>query len=123
MSASELHLGGITVEAADPQMLASFWAAAAGGEPAGSESDVYLQAEAANGLRFHFHRNPRPRGDNQMHLDFRVPWGQRQPEVARLISLGATLRWEVLDEYPGMRLTVLADPEGNLFCVAEVQSS
>jgi hypothetical protein len=124
MSTSVLHLGGITIEAIDPRALASFWATAAGGEPAGSESDAYLQTDAATGLRFHFHRNTLPREANQrMHLDFRVAWGERHAEVARLVDLGATLRWEVLDEHPGIRLSVLADPEGNLFCVAEAQSS
>jgi hypothetical protein len=124
LSTSALQLGSITIEAADPQILAAFWACAAGGEPAGSDSDVFLQTDAANGLRFHFHRSSKtPGGDQKTHLDFRVAWGQRQPEVDRLTALGATLRWEVLDEHPGMRLTVLADPEDNLFCVVEVQSA
>ena len=124
MSTSALQLGSLTIEAADPQSLGAFWAAAAGGEPAGNDSDVFLQTDATNGLRFHFHRSSKtPGNDQKMHLDFRVAWGQRQPEVDRLTSLGATLRWEVLDEHPGMRLTVLADPEDNLFCVVEVQSA
>jgi hypothetical protein len=27
--------------------------------------------------------------------------------------------WDVLDEHPHVRWTTLADPEGNLFCIAE----
>lgn len=121
MSAPELRLGGVTIDAANPQALASFWAAAAGGEPAGNDSDMFLQTDAATGLRFHFHRSAETSDAHTMRLDFRVEWGKRDAEVARLTSLGATLRWEVLDEHPGMRLTVLADPENNLFCVAEVE--
>lgn len=121
MSTPELRLGGVTIDTANPQALASFWAAAAGGEPAGNDSDMFLQTDAATGLRFHFHRSAETSDAHTMHLDFRVEWGKRDAEVARLTSLGATLRWEVLDEHPGMRLTVLADPENNLFCVAEVE--
>ena len=124
MSASELRLSGITIDAANPRALASFWAAAAGGVPAGSDSDMFLQSDAAGGLRFHFHRSATTSDDDQkMHLDFRVEWGKREAELDRLTNLGATVRWEVLDEHPGMRLTVLADPENNLFCVVEVQSA
>ncbi|MCC3275358.1 MULTISPECIES: VOC family protein [unclassified Arthrobacter] len=124
MSTSELSLSGITINAANPQALASFWAAAVGGEPAGNDSDMFLSSDAGNGLRFHFHRSTTTTADEQkMHLDFRVEWGKREAEAERLIGLGATLRWEVLDEHPGMRLSVLADPENNLFCVVEVQSA
>ncbi|GAA3326175.1 VOC family protein [Paeniglutamicibacter sulfureus] len=44
---------------------------------------------------------------------------RRGREVQRLIGLGATHQWDVLDEVPYVRWTTLADPEGNLFCVAE----
>ena len=43
----------------------------------------------------------------------------RATEVQRLIGLGATHQWDVLDEVPHVPWTTLADPEGNLFCVAE----
>ena len=51
-----------------------------------------------------------------MHLDLHTDSAQeQQAEVERLISLGATrVDWT----YPaGARFVVLADPEGNLFCV------
>ena len=74
---------GITIEAADPQTLAAFWARAAGGQPAGGDSDVLLQTDAANGLRFHFHRSSKtPGGDQKTHHDLRVARGRRQPERA-----------------------------------------
>ena len=40
-------------------------------------------------------------------------------EVDRLVALGAVRQWEVLDELPHVRWTTLADPEGNILCVAE----
>jgi hypothetical protein len=47
---------------------------------------------------------------NRVHFDLRAP-GPVAGEVARLTALGAT----VLDDGPD--LTVMADPEGNEFCV------
>jgi hypothetical protein len=61
-----------------------------------------------------------PRPDRQgQHLDLTVPWGTREHEVARAVGLGATHRWDVLDEVPWVQWSTLADPEGNLFCLAE----
>jgi predicted enzyme related to lactoylglutathione lyase len=50
------------------------------------------------------------------HLDLRTDSAQeQQAEVERLISLGATrIDWAYPD---GARFVVLADPEGNRFCV------
>ncbi|MBV1777643.1 hypothetical protein KRR55_00800 [Paeniglutamicibacter sp. ABSL32-1] len=53
------------------------------------------------------------------HWDLTVPWGSRATEVERLIGLGATHQWDVLEEFSHVQWTTLADPEGNLFCVAE----
>jgi predicted enzyme related to lactoylglutathione lyase len=62
---------------------------------------------------------PEPRlGKNRVHLDLRGDAG-RAAEVARLVDLGA----RVIDEehaVPGLAWTVLADPEGNEFCVGEL---
>lgn len=53
---------------------------------------------------------------DRTHLDLHTDSEQeQQAEVARLISLGATrVPWTYPD---GARFVVLADPEGNLFCV------
>jgi hypothetical protein len=55
-------------------------------------------------------------GKNKVHLDLRG--SDRASEVARLLSLGATAVAE--HSVPGLSWTVLADPEGNLFCVGEL---
>jgi hypothetical protein len=51
---------------------------------------------------------------NRMHVD--LHGSDREPEVLRLIALGAT-RVAEKDEW-GTRWTVMQDPEGNEFCVA-----
>jgi hypothetical protein len=52
---------------------------------------------------------------NRVHLDLNVGPERLDPEVARLTALGARLLAEVNDV--GSHHFVLADPEGNEFCV------
>lgn len=52
-------------------------------------------------------------------MDLTVPWGSRESEVERVLELGATFKWDVLEEFAHVQWTTLADPEGNLFCIAE----
>ncbi len=58
---------------------------------------------------------PEPRiGKNRVHLDLYTD--DQQGEVARLLELGATHH---RGPNPGEDFVVLADPEGNLFCVID----
>lgn len=58
---------------------------------------------------------PEPKsGKNRMHLDIHVT--DVAPEVARLRELGATVLAEPHDD-DGWLTAVLADPQGNEFCV------
>ena len=54
---------------------------------------------------------------NRMHVDLAAP--NHQAEVARLVELGGT-RVADRDEW-GYRWTVMQDPEGNEFCVAQTR--
>ena len=120
MTDHQITLGAINLAAADPAALAEFWAAVTGAVPAPNGDTVYLPAAGPGGFAMFFRPLTVPRPDHQLsHLDLTVPWGSRQAEVARLLGLGATHKWDVLDEFPHVRWTTLADPEGNLFCVAE----
>lgn len=113
-------LGAVNMQAQDPAALAGFWAHALGTTPSPVGASVYLPAAGPGGFAVFLQPLTGPRPDHQMtHLDLTVAWGTRQAEVERLLDLGATYRREVLDEYPHVRWTTLADPEGNLFCVAE----
>jgi hypothetical protein len=78
------------------------------------EDDPTVLVEAAVGPRLWFQAVPESKTvKNRLHLDLRA--NDRPSEVQRLVALGAT----VLDEPPGLDLTVLQDPEGNEFCVVE----
>jgi hypothetical protein len=54
---------------------------------------------------------------NRMHVDLAAP--HRQAEVDRLVELGAT-RVADMNEW-GYEWTVMQDPEGNEFCVADLR--
>ncbi|MBM9466423.1 VOC family protein [Nakamurella leprariae] len=115
-----ITLGAVNLDADDPVALAGFWQAAVGGEVSpGPAGTAFLQGRPG-GFSMFFQPRSEPRPEHQaQHLDLDVPWGSRTREVERLIKMGATHRWDVLGEVPWVRWTTLADPEGNLFCVAE----
>jgi hypothetical protein len=121
MPTPQITLGAVNVEATDPLTLAQFWASVIGAAPPTEGETIYLPAAVPGGFAMFF----QPLGDSvhperqTIHLDLTVPWGSRQSEVDRIVGLGATWRWDVLDEVPHVQWTTLADPEGNLFCVAE----
>lgn len=80
--------------------------------PGDSETQVMLPT----GPLLYFNEVPEPKsGKNRVHLCLR-PQTSREEEVGRLLGLGATL---VADrrEPDGSGWAVLADPEGNEFCV------
>jgi hypothetical protein len=120
MTSPQITLGAVNLEANDPVALAGFWAAATGATPAPAGDSVYLPPATPTGFAMFFQPRTAPRPEHQAsHLDLTVPWGSRQTEVDRLVELGAIFRWDVLEEHPHVQWTTLADPEGNLFCIAE----
>ncbi|GAA2852589.1 VOC family protein [Pseudonocardia halophobica] len=107
----------VAVDARDAAELARFWSAALGrGEPFtwdDATGTTYVELPGEPALLF----QPVPEeksSKNRMHLDLAPPEGTGQgEEIARLVDLGA----RVLDEAEGHPGVVLADPEGNEFCV------
>jgi predicted enzyme related to lactoylglutathione lyase len=116
-----LTLGAVNMAADDTAMMARFWAELLGTTIAGEhEQHVFLTPRPDGGFAVFLQprTGPRPASQSQ-HLDLTVPWGTRAAEVERAVALGAVHRWDVLDEVPWVRWSTLADPEGNLFCIAE----
>lgn len=119
----------IAFDCADPPQLAAFWAAALDYEIVRLSDDgerAFLADPQGVGPRLLLHRVPEPKTTkNRLHLDVYVsPWGappsQAKPivdaEADRLRALGATeLR---TFEKPNDYFVVMADPEGNEFCIA-----
>ncbi|MGW7051891.1 VOC family protein [Streptomyces sp. NPDC054887] len=68
------------------------------------------------GRRILFQRVPEPKTvKNRLHIDVHAEPGTRDAEVARLEALGAAVVRQVRE--PGGEWVVMADPEGNEFCV------
>ena len=107
------------LDCADPRALASFWTTALGYRSTG-DGDPYVVLVPKRGRdawpEILLQRVPEPKiVKNRMHLDFRVD--DLDAEVERVVALGAIrLTDEPFDE-DGYRWHILADPEGNEFCV------
>jgi hypothetical protein len=102
------------IDANDPGALGSWWRDALGwvvvnDDP--NEFEIRPMADQSPGLLFAAVPEPKT-VKNRLHLDFRPD--DRDREVERLIGLGAT----PADVGQGQQSwVVLADPEGNEFCI------
>ena len=113
------HLRALCVDAHDPLGLSRFWAGVLGCEAAGDTGDISLLPGDDTGFRIRFLPTRQPKvGPNPMHFDLTsTSLGDQRQTVARALDLGA----RHLDVGQGEDAThvVLADPEGNEFCVIE----
>jgi catechol 2,3-dioxygenase-like lactoylglutathione lyase family enzyme len=104
-----LRLGAVVMKVSDVDRAGAFWSAALGytRQP---QNPAFLLPDGASGTRLHLDE------DDRTHLDLWADGEEDQrAEVERLISLGARrVDWEYPDDAD---FIVLADPEGNLFCV------
>ena len=94
--------------------LASFWAAALGGEvdEDATGDKAFVEAPGWGGPNLWFTAVPELKvAKNRVHLDLRAPDSDVAAEVARLQRLGATVLCD------GTDLVVMLDPGGNEFCV------
>jgi predicted enzyme related to lactoylglutathione lyase len=110
---------GLVLDCADPDRLAEFWSAAIGYTTLGSAGNyVLLVDEARKQPKLLLQRVAEPKvGKNRMHVDIETP--TVDAEVARLEALGATRSQADAIEEHGIRWVVMADPEGNEFCVCQ----
>jgi len=114
-------LAAIVVHAENPANLGAFWQQTAAGRLEATGGPVATLELTTAGPLLEFVRTEQPKTvKNRLHLDVAAYLGQDQSEqVGRLINLGA-LRVEIGQSKaaPGeVNWAVLADPEGNEFCV------
>ncbi len=118
------HLVALCIDANDPPRLARFWAGVLGWQPDDDpDAGIALLPSDDTGFRLRFQARPEQKvGSNQMHLDLtsRSLSGQQQI-VATALDLGA--RHIDVGQRPEEGHVVLADPEGNEFCVIEPGNS
>ena len=107
----------VTIDCADPVALAEFWGSVLGTEIEWTAGDGphYIDLKAVSGApRLRFQRVPEPKPTkNRLHLDLFA--ADVAAAVARVEALGGS-RIGSVAEY-GFEWTVLADPEGNEFCI------
>lgn len=115
-----LHLFALSFDANQPLSLARFWSAILGWETVEDPRDgVALLPADDTGFRLRFLPSRRQKlGQNRIHFDLTSgSLEQQRQTVARALELGgAHLDIGQLPEEPHV---VLADPEGNEFCVIE----
>ncbi|MBC2932449.1 VOC family protein [Nocardioides sp. zg-1228] len=108
------HLRALAVRTADVEVAATFWGGLLGWRRAGA--GLLPDADAPFGITFVDSAEP-VRLPAQVHLHLRSSSSTQQETVDRAIALGAAH----LDvgQLPDEDHVVLADPEGNAFCVVE----
>jgi len=105
------RLAAVVVEARDVPGLARFWAGALGWRDCG---DAIVRPVAGGPVELVFVASAQPKaGKNRLHLDL-TGGADQAGEVDRLLALGAH-RADIGQGY--VPWDVLADPEGNEFCV------
>jgi predicted enzyme related to lactoylglutathione lyase len=113
-----LRVTEVVIDCADHGRVVDFWASALGyARREVNEQYVALvpPAREAGLPPLLFQKVPEPKvAKNRVHLDFRAE--VMADEVARLVGLGATVLAE--RRLGDFAWTVLADPEGNEFCVS-----
>jgi len=111
-----LDVVNITFDSTDPDKLADWWAKAVAGtvNPLAPGFFVTVDRPGGPGLAFQKVDDPTP-GKNRVHIDFHT--ADMEAEVKRLVDLGATETGRG-EAGPDFQWVVLADPDGNAFCIA-----
>lgn len=109
----------IVIDAADPDLLRDFWVAAMRYRPYGSAGAYRsaLPTEGSTGPKLVFQQvaDPQTETKNRLHIDI-IVGDEIADEVERLEALGARRLTDLVAEV-GTSWIVMADPEGNEFCL------
>lgn len=111
------HFHWIVIDSVDPGRIAPFWSTLLGTEIWGWFGDDYLTLREADGVpAIAFQRVPEPKSTkNRVHVDLQVE--DLDDAIGRIQELGGSIVSEIR-ELEGYRWRVMADPEGNEFCIA-----
>jgi predicted enzyme related to lactoylglutathione lyase len=109
---------GLVLDCADPVALADFWAAALDYAKVGDAGNyVALVPNGRPGPKLLQRVQEPKRVKNRMHIDIETP--DVGSEAARLEAHGATrVQPDIRNEH-GSTWNLMADPEGNEFCVCD----
>jgi catechol 2,3-dioxygenase-like lactoylglutathione lyase family enzyme len=111
------RLASVVIDAADPQVVAAFWCSILGWQIV-DQSDGGVSIAAPDGSWPVIDVLPVPETKsvkNRLHLDLRADGVTTAEEFHRLLELGASP--VDVGQSPDVTWVVLADPEGNEFCL------
>ena len=113
-----VKISSVVINTTNPQQLSEFWMRLLDVEIARQVPGgffIWLKPQQPGGISLTFQQveSPTP-GPNRLHLDFAVP--DLPAARTEILGLGGSLIAE--EEVMGFAWNVLADPEGNEFCVA-----
>ncbi|WP_183101265.1 VOC family protein [Nocardioides pelophilus] len=118
------YISHTTVDCRNAHALAEWWKPVLGyadiaGDPNEPGDEECMIADPETGHRVLFIETPDAKTvKNRVHFDLRPRDGSRDDELARLLAHGATEVADHRGKYgPGTGWVVLADPEGNEFCI------
>jgi catechol 2,3-dioxygenase-like lactoylglutathione lyase family enzyme len=111
-----VRIAQVAIDASNPATLADFWCQVLGWEVVDEEDDVVCIGPSDGGPGIDFVPVPEAKIiKNRLHLDLRADGSTQDQEVTRLLALGA--RPADVGQEADASWVVLADPEGNEFCV------
>jgi len=116
-----IRVGSVVVDCNDFHTMMAFWQEALRYVPKyPPEGDwVILRDPEGRHVNVSLQVVPEKRvGKNRLHFDLYTD--HQEAEVQRLLALGATRHSRIPE--PGEDFVVLADPEGNLFCVIDASA-
>jgi catechol 2,3-dioxygenase-like lactoylglutathione lyase family enzyme len=116
------RISELVIDSADPDRLAAFWSAVLGYVELGREDDGAIEIGPAGAgfgglqptLILAPSTDPR-RGKLRLHIDVNATDRDQDAELERLLALGATPA--DVGQTGTENWHVLADPEGNIFCL------
>ena len=110
----------IVIDCSDLDRSARFWAGVLGCAAGAAAGGQYrsLMPDSGEGIEVLLQQvDDEKHGKNRLHLDLRT--ADLAAEVSRILRFGASLVTSRPVEEDGWRWHILADPDGNEFCVLE----
>ncbi|MGH8889295.1 MAG: VOC family protein [Acidothermaceae bacterium] len=111
------RISTIVIDASQPRIVADFWCAVLGWQVVDADPTIVSIAPADGGWpTIDFIAVPEAKQvKNRLHLDLRADGVSTAEELSRLLELGA--RKVDIGQGPDVSWVVLADAEGNEFCL------
>ena len=111
------RLHWIVIDTVDPARIAPFWCALLGVRERGWFGEDYLMLTTDGGAPpVAFQRVPEAKSvKNRLHVDLAVD--DLDGAFAQIVAFGGSAVSDILEMPGGYRWRVMADPEGNEFCI------